>query len=101
MPKVAKKKTRVAAPRIETKAAVDRWPIVAPLILLAMTVLCYWTPMTSNGTSILWDAADYYQVVQHYFSQEIHAGVNPLFGRHTRGRGIRFLPIPRWARCIR
>ncbi|MGB6944446.1 MAG: hypothetical protein WBE37_18755 [Bryobacteraceae bacterium] len=93
MPKVAKKKTRVAAPRIETKAAIDRWPILAPLILLAMTLLCYWTPMTSNGTSILWDAADYYQVVQHYFSQEIHAGRIPFWSPYPWS-GYPFLADP-------
>jgi hypothetical protein len=35
--------------------------------------------MTSSQTSILWDAADYYQVVQNYFSQELHAGRIPFW----------------------
>jgi hypothetical protein len=35
--------------------------------------------MTSSQTSILWDAADYYQVVQNYFSQELHAGRMPFW----------------------
>jgi hypothetical protein len=82
MPKVSKKKPSVSPAQVDQKPptkSVDRWPVVAPLILLAMTLLCYWTPMTSDGTSILWDAADYYQVVQHYFSQEIHAGRIPFW----------------------
>jgi len=49
--------------------------------------------MTSDGTSILWDAADYYQVVQNYLSQELHAGRSPS-GRLTRGPAIRFLADP-------
>ncbi len=49
------------------------------LILLVVTLLCFWTPMTSDGTSILWDAADYYQVVQNYLSQELYAGRIPFW----------------------
>jgi hypothetical protein len=39
----------------------------------------FWTPLTSPQTSILWDAADYYYVVQKYFSEEIHAGRMPFW----------------------
>jgi len=76
MPKVTKKKTRVSPEQVEKspeQKIVDRWPVLAPLILLVMTLFCYWTPMTSNETSILWDAADYFQVIQNYLSQELHA----------------------------
>jgi hypothetical protein len=85
MPKASKKKTQASARHLEVQPGVnigkstDRWPVLGPLILLAMTLLCYWTPMTSDGTSILWDGADYYQVVQNYFSHEIHAGRFPFW----------------------
>jgi len=84
MPKAPKKKIGVSPARVDRNLqsktkSVDRWPVIAPLIILAMTLLCYGTAMTSDGTSILWDAADYYQVVQHYFSQEIHAGRIPFW----------------------
>ena len=78
MSKASKKKSRTAlAPSPEQ--TVDRWPVLGPLILVAMTLACYWVPMTSSQTSILWDAADYYQVVQNYFSQELHAGRIPFW----------------------
>jgi hypothetical protein len=95
MPKVSRKKTRVS-PQAEnrpTKTTVDRWPIFGPLILLAMTLVCYWTPMTSGGTSILWDAADYYQVVQNYLSQELHAGRIPFWSPYPWS-GYPFLADP-------
>ena len=82
MPKVSKRKPGASPAQVDRQLpanTVDRWPVIAPLIILAMTLLCYWTPMTSDGTSILWDAADYYQVVQHYLSQEIHAGRLPFW----------------------
>jgi hypothetical protein len=95
MPKVSRKKTRVS-PQAEKqlkKTTVDRWPVLGPLILLAMTLVCYWTPMTSGGTSILWDAADYYQVVQHYLSQELHAGRIPFWSPYPWS-GYPFLADP-------
>ena len=90
MPKVSKKKARILPDQIDKRPdrqpdktpsnqTVDRWPVLGPLILLAMTLICYWTPMTSDNTSILWDAADQYQVVQNYFSHEIHAGRLPFW----------------------
>jgi hypothetical protein len=96
MPKVSKKKTRVspAQPGQQPeKKITNRWPILGPLILLAMTLVCYWTPMTSGGTSILWDAADYYQVVQNYVSQELHAGRIPFWSPYPWA-GYPFLADP-------
>lgn len=66
---------------------------VAALILFLATLVCYWTPMTSNATSILWDAADYYQVVQNYFSQELHAGRIPFWSPYPWS-GYPFLADP-------
>ena len=78
MSKASKKKSGTAvAP--SPQQTVDRWPMIAPAILVVMTLACYWVPMTSTQTSILWDAADYYQVVQNYFSQELHAGRIPFW----------------------
>lgn len=96
MPKVSKKKTRVSPAQSEKqpeKKIIDRWPVLGPLILLAMTLVCYWTPMTSGGTSILWDAADYYQVVQNYLSQELHAGRIPFWSPYPWA-GYPFLADP-------
>jgi len=100
MPKVSKKKTRVAPAqphkqdeKTPEKKSVDRWPIMGPLILVAVTLFCYWTPMTSDGTSILWDAADYYQVVQNYFSHELHAGRIPFWSPYPWS-GYPFLADP-------
>ena len=49
--------------------------------------------MTSDGTSILWDGADYYQVVQNYFSHEIHAGRFPFWSPYPWS-GYPFLADP-------
>ncbi len=49
--------------------------------------------MTSSNTSILWDAADYYQVVQNYFSQELHAGRIPFWSPYPWS-GYPFLADP-------
>ncbi len=49
--------------------------------------------MTSGGTSILWDAADYYQVVQNYLSQELHAGRIPFWSPYPWS-GYPFLADP-------
>ena len=65
---------------------VDRWPVLSPVILVAMTLACYWVPMTSSQTSIQWDAADQFQVAQNYLSQELHAERIPFSW-----------PIRRWA----
>jgi hypothetical protein len=82
MPKASRKKTRVHPAQPAKKAEekiTGRWPVLGPLILLAVTLACYWTPMTSNATSILWDSADHDQVVRNYLSQEIHAGRIPFW----------------------
>lgn len=78
MSKASKKKSRSAV-ALSTEPTVDRWPVIGPTILVVLTLACYWVPMTSSQTSILWDAADYYQVVQNYFSQELHAGRFPFW----------------------
>lgn len=44
-----------------------------------MTLACYWVPMTSSQTSILWDAADYHRPVQNYLSEELSAGRIPFW----------------------
>lgn len=78
MSKPSKRQRRaVAAPTAGSTA--DKWRILAPLVLVLTTLACYWVPMTSSRTSLLWDAADYYQVVQNYLSQELHAGRMPFW----------------------
>jgi len=102
MPKVSRRKTRVSPAQPEQKPekkSIDRWPVLGPLILLVMTLACYWTPMTSDGTSILWDAADYYQVVQNYFSHEIHAGRIPFWSPYPWS-GYPFLADPQVGACL-
>jgi len=100
MPKVSKKRIRVSsallhkqAEKASEKKSIDRWPILGPSILAAMTLICYWVPMTSDGTSILWDAADYYQVVQNYVSHELHAGRIPFWSPYPWS-GYPFLADP-------
>ncbi len=96
MPKVSRRKTPVRPAEIQKqpeKKTIDRWPVIGPLILLAMTLICYWTPMTSPETSILWDAADYFQVIQNYLSQELHAGRIPLWSPYPWS-GYPFLADP-------
>lgn len=96
MPKTLPKKVRTASAISQKPAptpAVDRWPIYAPLILIAMTLLCYWTPMTSSNTSILWDAADYFQPIQNYLSHELHAGRIPFWSPYPSS-GFPFLADP-------
>jgi hypothetical protein len=92
MPKVSRKKARVSPPQPEKKS-IDRWPVLGPIVLLIMTLVCYWTPMTSSGTSILWDAADYYQPVQNYLSHELHAGRIPFWSPY-QWSGYPFLADP-------
>lgn len=80
MSKASRKKTQVPPRQLEkTKKITDRWPVLGPLILLAVTLVCYWTPMTSGGASIFGDAADQDQVLQNYLSHEIHAGRFPFW----------------------
>jgi len=96
MPKVSRKKTRVSPSQPAPKPAkkiTDRWPIFGPLILFAMTLVCYWEPMTSSATSILWDAADYFQVIQNYLSEELHAGRIPFWSPYPWS-GYPFLADP-------
>ena len=57
----------------------ERWVWLAPAILLVVTLACYWIPMTSSDTTIVWDAADYHRPVQNYLSQELHAGRIPFW----------------------
>ncbi len=92
MSKGAKKKPQSLRKEAEEKA-VDRWRILGPVVLIGMTLACYWAPMTSPQTSILWDAADYYQVVQNYFSQELHAGRLPFWSPYPWA-GYPFLADP-------
>ena len=96
MPKVSRKKTRVSpaqpGQKLEKKIA-DRWRVLGPLILLVMTLICYWEPMTSSATSILWDAADYFQVIQNYLSEELHAGRIPFWSPYPWA-GYPFLADP-------
>jgi hypothetical protein len=96
MPKAARKKIHAAPTRpekITPKAITGRWWLYGPLILLVMTLICYWTPMTSSGTSILWDAADEFQPVQNYLSQELHAGRIPFWSPYPSS-GYPFLADP-------
>jgi hypothetical protein len=58
-----------------------------------MTLLCYWTPITSSETSILWDAADFFQPVQNYLAQELHAGRLPFWSPYPSS-GFPFLADP-------
>jgi hypothetical protein len=78
MSKASKRPRRAAVPATPERTT-DPWRVLGPLLLVFATLACYWVPMTSGQTSILWDAADYYQVVQNYFSQELHAGRMPFW----------------------
>ncbi len=60
-------------------APADRWPVLAPSILFGVVLICYWVQLTSSGVSILWDAADFFQPIQNYLSQELRAGHIPLW----------------------
>ncbi len=98
-PRAAKTKQPVSAPAKPSPAklsSVDRWPLYAPMILVAMTLICYWTPMTSASTSILWDAADQFQPMQNYLSQELHAGKIPFWSPYPAS-GFPFLADPQVA----
>jgi hypothetical protein len=67
--------------------------ITGALVLFLVTLSCYWMPMTSDATSILWDAADYYRVVQNYLSEELHAGRIPFWSPYPWS-GYPFLADP-------
>ncbi len=95
MPKASRKKTRVP-PQPEQKPVKeigDRWPVLGPLILVVVTLVCYWTPMISGATSIYGDAADQDQVLQNYLSQELHAGRIPFWSPYPWS-GYPFLADP-------
>lgn len=94
--KPVKKAPSLAKPRKAEQPpqpAVDRWRLYAPLLLVAMTLVCYWTPMTSGNTSILWDAADFFQPIQNYLSNELHAGRIPFWSPYPSS-GFPFLADP-------
>ena len=78
MSKASKKKFRTPV-AVAPQPTVDRWPVIGPAILIAMALACYWVPMTSSQASIQWDAADQFQVLQNYLSQELHAGRIPFW----------------------
>ncbi len=92
MPKTSKRARRGVA-KLPPKTEPDRWRLLSPAILVFVTLACYWTPMTSPQTSILWDAADYYQVVQNYLSGELHARRMPFWTPYPWG-GYPFLADP-------
>ena len=72
--------TRVLQPsKTSPPTAADPWRVLAPIILFLATLACYWVPMTSAHTSILWDAADLFRVRQDYLSRELHAGRIPFW----------------------
>src|SRR5689334_2025315 len=91
------KSSKKRAPELSSRPVAanpsPRWNLLAPAILVAVTLACYWVPMTSDQTSILWDAADYYQVVQNYLSQELHAGHLPFWSPYPWA-GYPFLADP-------
>jgi hypothetical protein len=86
-------KTKQPAVAQPSKPSIDRWYLYGPLLVCAMTLVCYWTPMTSGGTSILWDAADFFQPIQNYLSQELHAGRVPFWSPYPSS-GFPFLADP-------
>jgi hypothetical protein len=63
--------------RVSSVSGSATW--AAPAFLVAVTVVCYWKPMTSDDTSVLWDAADYYRIVQNYLAGELHQGRLPFW----------------------
>jgi hypothetical protein len=63
------------------------------LALILANLIFFWTPLTSSNTSIQWDAADYYWVVQKYFSDELHAGRMPFWTPYVWS-GYPFLADP-------
>jgi hypothetical protein len=55
--------------------------------------MCYWVQLTSASVSILWDAADFFQPIQNYLSQELHAGRVPFWSPYPFA-GFPFLADP-------
>jgi len=92
MPKAPRRQPRTAALPTPERST-DPWRVLGPLLLVFMTLACYWVPMTSSQTSILWDAADYFQVIQNYLSQELHAGRMPFWTPYPWA-GYTFLADP-------
>jgi hypothetical protein len=83
-----------SAPAPELAAAWDRrWIWLAPGLLFAITLFCYWQQLTSSSISILWDAADFFQPIQNYLSQELHAGRIPFWTPYPQA-GFPFLADP-------
>ena len=62
-------------------------------VLILANLIFFWTPLTSSQASIQWDAADYYAVVQKYFSDELHAGRMPFWTPYVWS-GYPFLADP-------
>ena len=67
--------------------------MLCPAILVIVTLACYWVPLTSDQTSIQWDAADEFQPAQDYVSQELHEGRIPFWSPYPWG-GYPFLADP-------
>lgn len=88
---MAKKPKQI--PAVVAAKPVNRWPMLAPAILFVVTLACYWTPLTSGNASILWDAADFFQPIQNYLSQELHAGRIPFWTPYPFA-GFPFLADP-------
>jgi len=63
------------------------------LALVLANLIFFWTPLTSAQASIQWDAADYYAVVQKYFSDELHALRMPFWTPYVWS-GYPFLADP-------
>jgi hypothetical protein len=93
MSKASRKGKPRTSPTPLTTRSKDLWPALGPIILVVVTLACYWVPMTSDHTSILWDAADYYRVVQNFFSQELHEGRLPFWAPYPWS-GYPFLADP-------
>lgn len=83
---MAKRKSRLEAPQARrqadvTEAAPALWlepPLwLAGAALALLTLVFYWTPLTSAGASIQWDAVDTHYSPQKYFSDRIRHGELP------------------------
>jgi hypothetical protein len=68
------KKTCGAEPALESKQR-SRW--VAPALIAALVLVFYVVPLTSDSTSIQWDAADLNYPFQKYWSDHIRSGSLP------------------------
>ena len=67
--------------------------MLCPAILVIVTLACYWVPLTSDQTSIQWDAADEFRPAQDYLSQELHEGRIPFWSPYPWS-GYPFLADP-------